>query len=452
MTQLTSWIHRYTLRDLLDDSFDLFKERVITLLMAGAPPYLLLVTYQVLMRFYVLPGNFLRDMSDVNKLMGNSTFWLYCSGLVLISAIAFAVSLLAQSRVAISHVFGEPVSWHSVYRGALAPALRLIGVGVIYALFISVVSVIALLMLSFILMLIMALGGAMGLGSMAIAGNVTLVVITVILFYALLMLALVLISALFLSVPVLVAHGHYGVFAALDKSFRYTAANYKANVVAFYVLLHLPILFTILAAGLQMLLIYGLKYIAPTAGEVAGSTIVMLISSLSFSAIVACQSALTYVDGQCRLEAFDLRLMAHEMGLEAEMAQAFQATAAPVQMYYPAYATTPAQDAIVPDDLVAEMSTPAIPLFPDYSAPPPELDTATSMPPATGATAEAEVSEAPQPVPVEAPFFPDYSVPPPALDTAASMPLAIDAEAEATVSDVPPSQPLDSDEEVADVD
>ena len=84
MTQLTSWVHRYTLRDLLDDSFDLFKERVITLLIAGALPYILVVAYQALMRSFVFPGNFLRDYSDaeMKNLMGNTEFWFYLSGLI----------------------------------------------------------------------------------------------------------------------------------------------------------------------------------------------------------------------------------------------------------------------------------------------------------------------------------------------------------------------------------
>ena len=196
-----------------------------------------------------------------------------------------------------------------------------------------------------------------------------------------------------------------GAAASLPPSanpFAITSINYKANAFSLCILLHLPFLFTILSFGLLAVLMLGLQSIAPTVGEVIGSTIAILIASLSFSAIVACQSALTYIDGQCRLEALDLRMMAQEMGLAAEMAQVFRANAVPAQMNSPMYNTTPGSGAT--DYLASAPPAPGAP-YPDYSAPPPAFESAAavqpSTPPMTDATVEA--STEPHLVPEDSP-------------------------------------------------
>lgn len=393
MTLLTSWVHRYTLRDLLDDSFDLFKERGITLLMAGALPYVLVVAYQALMRFYVLPGHFLRDYSDIKSMLGllaNTAFWLYVLGLALVGTVAFAVSLLAQCRVASAHVRGETVSWHEVYRGAFVPSLRMIGLAIVYSFMLAVAAVITYVIAFFILMLVVVLLGVFGFSGEQLGTNLVFIVTVVLLLYASMLLATVFVSALFLAAPVLVARGGCGVFAAISRSFRYASANYKANLFALSVLFHLPILFTLLATGLQMLLMYGLQYLAPAAGETVGETITFLVSALSFSAIIACQSALTLLDGQCRVEGLDLQLMAQEMGLEAEaVAQVLQKPAAPTRKDAPRDLSRHVAGAVATPDPPA-----AAPLYPDYFAPPPALAVTTTAPLPVPAESGEEAADA----------------------------------------------------------
>ncbi len=384
MTQLTSWVHRYSQRDLMDDSFDLFKEKVVTLLMAGAIPYILVVAYTAIMRLYVLPGNFIRDFStpEIGSLLENGDFWLFLFGLMLVSCIAFAISLIVQSRVAIAHTFGETVSLGKVFRGAFVPALRLLGVGIIYNIFLSAVTSFAFFVAGCITLLIALLGTAIGAMSDSAEFSVVISVIVFVIWYIIIVLATALVSALFIATPAFLAHERSGVFASIGRSFRFASPNYKANVFVLTVLMHVPMIFLLLASGLLALLIYGLSFTAPSVAGMVGLTLIWLITSLAFSAVIACQSALTYLDGMCRLEALDLRLMAQEIGLQDEIEQVFRPRGPQPMATYPAYGSLPP----TPGAAVVNYASPpamtrqrsALPQavlgFPNYAAPPPALE------------------------------------------------------------------------------
>ena len=123
-----------------------------------------------------------------------------------------------------------------------------------------IVILIASLVSGFIVAMLMLLLSALGLLNGSMTTGIVSLVLFLVVSYTIIMFATVLFSALFLAAPVLIAHERCGVFAAMGKSFRYASSNYKANTVALYVLLHMPILFTVLAMALQALLMLGLQY------------------------------------------------------------------------------------------------------------------------------------------------------------------------------------------------
>jgi len=408
MTQITTWVHRYTLRDLLDDSLDLFKERAITLLLAGAIPYVLVVAYLGLMRFYFLPGNFMRDLSDISELFQNSTYLLYLLGLIVCSGVAYTISTLVQCRIAVLHALGQSVSLLDVYRKLLKPFFSSIVVSIIYGIFLSA----GLSVTSFLIFIVTMLVGVIGLAAGGSSNPVFAVIIAIvaaITTYLAIMLAWILVSVLFLTAPAFMVNEDCGPFAALGKSFRFAMANYKANVVALYALVHIPIIFTALAIVIQLLLSMGMQYLTPAVVDVVGGTLAILVSSLSFTAILGCQSAVAYVDGKCRLETLDLRVLAREIGLEEEIEQVFRPAVQPVRapgnprnrpMPQPQYGGTPNYQA--PPYGQPPLQGAATSIYPDYSAPPPPL-TGEVAPSAPAVPPPADVAEETLPEPPATP-------------------------------------------------
>ncbi|HEY3418893.1 MAG TPA: hypothetical protein VGM23_18620, partial [Armatimonadota bacterium] len=116
--ETTRWVHQYTLRDLVDDTFDLFKERATSLLLVGVIPYILVVIYVFLMRTFFIPENFLPrfDEDALTKLLQYWKFWVFVGGLGAVNAVAFTVGHIAQCRIAVAHALGEEISLARAFR------------------------------------------------------------------------------------------------------------------------------------------------------------------------------------------------------------------------------------------------------------------------------------------------------------------------------------------------
>jgi hypothetical protein len=104
----------------------------------------------------------------------------------------------------------------------------------------------------------------------------------------------------------------------------------------------------------------------------------------------ACFATITYIDGRCRSESFDLLLLAREIGMGEEFERAYAApghtqVAMPPHAGYPNYAAspppTPGQGFTYVNSAVAAQQQQATSLYPDYSAPPPQVAPAMVLPP-----------------------------------------------------------------------
>ncbi|HEY3377827.1 MAG TPA: hypothetical protein VGL77_10075 [Armatimonadota bacterium] len=418
MAAMTPWVRQYSLRDLLDDCFDLFKARLTTLVLAAVIPYLLVVLYVAIMRLWVMPGTFLLFSSELSgsvdkllespdqllqRLAHNIPFVKFTIGLVLINGTATLVSYIAQCRIAVREALGLPVSLRDVYRWMAKPFWSLVVIGLLGYLALPVLGVIAYLV-ALVVGLLGAAVGLLGGGEMATAVGVTLGLVTLVIVGA--GGTFILLTAL-LSAPMVLAFEHAGPFMAIGKSLRLAGSNFKAHFWAFYLLAHVNLTFSAVVVIIVSLLQLVTTYLSPIVTVVIGS-VVMAIGNKALLGLMASFQTLVYLDGRCRKENFDLRLLARDIGLGEEVERAFDGTATPVaQAMYPDYTALPvaaAPAAMASAAVVGVTAPPVASGYPDYSAPPPSVE------PVVAADAAPPVISA----------YPDYSAPPPSLEPPAT--------------------------------
>ncbi|MHB9109613.1 MAG: hypothetical protein ACYDCO_21380 [Armatimonadota bacterium] len=436
---MTSWVHRYTLRELMDDSFDLFKERALDLMIAGLIPWCLVAIYWVLIRTFVFPGNLLTFLSweKIEDLALTWEFWVFIVvGMFLVMIpFSYALTLILQCRVAARYALGEQVPLHRHFRLLAKPFFSLYFV--ILPIFGAANAIVGWIVGSILGMIggIFVIAGsaltdaASGSVALAVVGGI-LTAIGVVLAVGLQLMVNLAICVPFLAAPVSLAYDHAGPFAAIGKSFHYAFANFKAQFMALAVFCHAPLVLYVILISLGALVAAILKYFAPYhfSFEII-LTLVSIIFAVTCSGLLASLQALMYVDGRCRRDALDLQLMAADVGLGEEFARLY-AVSPYMRQQYPNYNAAPhAAGPAAP-----QYGAPPVIAYPDYSAPPPPL--APAAPPAESAAVQAPpVITAPA-----ATAYPDYSAPPPPLEPAApppAPPAAVTEAAEREGADVP---------------
>ncbi len=389
MARMTLWVHRYPLRDLMDDSLDLFKEALVGLLTVGLLPYLLPFLYVALMRTLYIPGTLLDDPTPEawRALWKNPKFATYMTGSMLLSAVGGLLSYLAQLRYVLDRVLGESGSTWSAFRRPLKPFVSLLVVWVIYGALVVIVLGLCIVMAAILAGIAYTLAVTVSTAeAAAIVAAITMLALGI----PLLTLSFLLVTELFLGAPVALVYERYGPFAALGRSFNIAWKNFRAHFSALYVVTHLPISLVVLLIGAALLLYLPFHFINAPLGNAIITPLFGIVCNAGFFGLLACLQVLCYVDGRCRLDAFDLQLLAGEIGLGAALAQATDARQSAVPTHYPDYSrgTAPAQPQVLP----------AASAYPDYSAPPPPL--------------ESPADEG-QPEPPPVAVVPESSTPPP---------------------------------------
>lgn len=394
MAKMTPWVRQYTLRDLLDDSFDLYKERFTTLLLAAVIPFVLIVLYLAIMRFFVVPGNFValtkENISSQESLLDYlrqnlslfkpSLFW-FGLGYSIVSQLACGISYIAQCRIATWHALGEEFSLLQPFRLLAKPLGGLLLVSIIYSFFLGVAVVVGLFCLLFILGILSTLFLAIGNSDGSLVTGI-LAVIAILAGLVIFMLVISIISSLFISAPIVLAVEHTGPFAAISKSFSFTTMNFKAQTSALYVQLHLPFIFYVLISVAIYFLSTGLSTISPTI-TFALQAVLSGVGFMMCLGFISCFQALAYIDGRCRKDNLDLLLLGQEIGLVAEMNEVELAGAVNTPLSYPDYSAMPVSAAPAPaftNHQVAAAPVMTAGAFPDYSAPPPALENEEPMP------------------------------------------------------------------------
>lgn len=419
---MTSWVHRYTLRELMDDSFDLFKERALDLMIAGLIPWCLVAIYWVLIRTFVFPGNLLSFLSleKLKDLALTWQFWVYIVvGLVVVMLpVCQILSLILQCRVAAHYVLGEQVSLLRMCRLLAKPFLSLYFIvlpifgganGIVIAIVGGITTIIIAL---FSLIGGIFLYASSGSGALTVVG-IVIVGIGWVLGIGVLLMAYLATCVAFLSAPIALAYEHAGPFKAIGKSFSFAFANFKAQFMALVVFCHAPLVLYVILASLGVLVAAVFKYISPYFSLEIVMTLVSILFAVTCSGLLASMQSLIYVDGRCRREALDLQMMATDVGLGEEFARLYTTIPRVPQMQYPNYNAAPQAAGAVPSAGYATPNYGAPPAnvvggpiiaYPDYSAPPPPLESAATVqvPPVVAAPAGAA--------------YPDYSAPPPPME------------------------------------
>lgn len=397
MARMTSWVRTYTLRDLLDSGFDLFKERFTTLLLAALIPYMLVVVYTVLMRHYVFPGNLVNmaalkesDPFDLITRFFSPAYFIYTAGVWLLASVAMVLANIAQCRIAAWHALGEPVNLWRAFRRMGKPFWSYLLVSLLAGWIVSTILGIAL----FVTFVLAGLLGSLALliGSQASqSAGVFAQVVTVFLVAAtLLTLAIYLVWTPLLEFPVSLAHDDAGPFTALGRSFKCAFSNFKTHYLGVFLVSQTCLIFLLLSLAASALLRVGASYFSPTLTEVL-DIVFVIVGQCMFLGLFACFQTLVHVDGRCRKDHLELRVMAQEIGLGAELDAAFSpAMPAGPAMPYPDYAraaaptaasSSPVAPAPGPGGAMPPPAAPVVPVrataFPDYSAPPPADVTAT---------------------------------------------------------------------------
>lgn len=412
MARMTSWVHRYTLRELMDDTFDLFKERSVELLLAGLLPGCLTVIYIALMRTFYLTGNLLPhfDEESWTNLAGSGKFWLFILLLLLVVApTSYFLGLIAQCRIALHHALGTDISIGKAFRFIAKPFFSLFVITPIYLFFLGIVVMIASFVVGLIIGLTTIITTAYALASTTaavIVGTIGISIAVVVI-----SLATIIASTFFLAAPISLAYEHTGPFRALSRSFSTASSNFKPHYMALYVVTHLPFVVLLLLALVGGLIYLPFQYTVPYCQDTIIVLLAMIFGAV-FSGLLACLMSLIYLDGRCRSQAFDLQLLAADIGLGEEFERAFRPAAVIRTPQYPNYTAAPALPGAVsantgfPDysaGTVRPASQPAG-AYPDYSAPP------STQPVA------APLNYSAPPLPGAGQVVPDYSAPPPALE------------------------------------
>lgn len=444
MARMTSWVHRYTLRELMDDSFDLFKERALDLLIAGLIPWCLVAVYWVLIRTLVFPGNLLAFLSwqKLEDLALTWQFWVFVVvGLFLVMIpVCYTLTLILQCRVAARYALGEQVSLLRMCRLLAKPFFSLyfiilpifgaanVIIGWIVG---SILFMIAAIFIAIGAGLIAAPGGS---GALAVIGGIITVIGTVLAVGIQLMVNLA-ICIPFLAAPISLAYDHAGPFTAIGKSFSYAFANFKAQFMALVVFCHAPLVLYAVLMTLGALVAAIFKYYAPYFSLEIILTLISIIFAVTCTGLLSCLQSLIYVDGRCRRDALDLQLMAADIGLGEEFTRLYTMGARMPQMQYPNYNAAPQAAGAVPYAGYAApnygpppanaVGGPTVIAYPDYSAPPPPLAPAASPPPLAPAAPPLATADAPPVITApSATVYPDYSAPPPSLEPATPPPPA----------------------------
>lgn len=378
MTQLTPWVREYSLRELLDDPYDLFKACAPTLLLAGAIPYIFVVIYLAVMRLTIIKGTLLREFSKTafNEMVGSWEFWVFIIGLLVVWNVAVGLGYLAQCRIAVQCALGAPVTVREAYRKLVVPLLALLFIYLVSSLWASVVTGAVSTVLSILVAILIGVSAVIQSEvGMAIGGSVG-VTLLVLLVEAAVMFA----YTFFLAAPCMLVMESSNPMSAMARSFRMGMANLKAHFTALYAVTRLPIVVSMVVVLIGVGLIAATDYVSPTMSLVL-ETLLFGLSAVIIVALMAATQALVYLDGRCRLEAYDLHVMASSLGLGdmLQRATAPQPTAAPAVRSRAARAVAmnvpPPQRSVVgavPRILVPGLTPPpTAPGYPDYSAPPP---------------------------------------------------------------------------------
>lgn len=416
MAGMTPWVRQYKLRDLLDDSFDLFRERASTLLLAGVAPALLVVGFVALM-LQQMPGNFRADFTaeSLDEMHLSAEFWYFIVSTYLVSWIAFSFAYIAQLRIAVAQALGLHRTFTDALKLMAKPFWSLLVASLVFGVIASVVSLVIIAVAFIIAALFAGIGSLLGEDVGAYIG----VSIGALIGVTGGLMAFCLIATFFVFTPVVLAQDHRGPFAAIGRSFRMASANYKMYYWSLVTYLHIPMLFLPLIVWIVMALQFLGSSVEASLGATLFMNVVSTLATIVFMAMLACAQALMYIDARCRIEGFDLVMLAQSLGLGDEVEQALlQAAYKPAVAAYPNYAATPATPGLTQPRPAAgypDYAAPPVPgaaVYPDYAAPPPDY---TAPPPVvTDYTAPPPVtlvSPAP-PAPDDAPATDDAAPPP----------------------------------------
>lgn len=385
MAQMTSWVHQYTLRDLLDESFDLFKERATTFLLVAVLPYTLVAIYLVIMRLYVLPGTFAPIAMDEfavasspeefwDILTQNMPYLSFLLGLLLVGMATTVISYLAQCRIALRHALGETATIGDAF-GALPVPLA---ISLLYILLLPVASIPFGLIMAigvFAVYIATVLAAAIGFAFGSLIGPEVGAILAGILGLVVAIASGSLVTygfaTFFIAAPSSLVMRE-GIFVPFRKSFRIATSNFKAHFWSLFLVAHIPLIFNLLLLIVVSVATFSMNFVSPSTATVLITVFGGLGNLIGFG-FFACLQALVYIDGGCRRDNLDLRLLAQQIGLEQEVTQASQAPpAVAAQSLYPDYTAVPLT-AGMPATVGSAQSA-----FPDYSAPPPPIEAANS--------------------------------------------------------------------------
>jgi len=393
---MTPWVRQYTLRDLLDDSFDLYKERFATLLLAAVIPFLLVVIYLVLMRVYLFPGNLSQYFPPANAEPADIfAFFVklffrneYLSALNILVLMALGFANLLQCRMVASYALGQKASLRDAWALLGKPFWSQV---FIFALFSPVILIASLVAICMILIITYIIALIFGLISMLISASVAAIIAAVtgvLVFLSLFILWVYAIWTLFLAFPVSLVIEKSGPFTALSRSFTLAFSNFKAHFWSLFIVSQVFFVFLALMS-VAIMLVQLLTSHFSTTMTLMLSSIVGVGSTCLYLGMQSSLQALAYVDGRCRKENFELRMLARDIGLGEEFEQSFsQGVVSPAQTAdfgFPDYSAMPIPSpaAVIPEEPASAVPVmPATP-FPDYTAPPPPVE-------AEGGEADAE--------------------------------------------------------------
>lgn len=371
MARMTPWVRQYALRDLLDSSIDLFKQRAGTLLLAGLIPYAFVIAYMAVMRLFFSPGNFepveATPLAYYNALLANPELIYYNVGFFIISLLAIAVGYTAQCRIAVNHTLLQETTLGQSYRRMFIPLLSLLLIGILYSIllgcFAGVSSMAAGIIIGIITLLLMNVGPA---------GETVVGVFSIIIISLAMLLSTGAASTYLLAAPVIVAVEKTGPFDAIGRSFNTASSNFRTHFTALMVLQHIPIIIIVLLAMIAGIIQYLLNMLAPIT-VMAMVSVVSWVGMIIVLSLLSCLQALVYLDGRCRREKFDLLLLGEEIGIGREVAAALSSSApvsslhmvTPAGTLFPDYSVVTMRAAITPPQQSNNAAQPV-----DYSSPP----------------------------------------------------------------------------------